>query len=301
MRLTLSVLFLLVSCGHQALKPWNPQKNAATQSVHQQVLAELDQQERTPAALVADVGANLADLSRVRPGKFSIYVFPKITSLHHKTSEPVETYLGPPRAFEVSVVAENPCQQFLQRGLFARLRPQDAFPASLGESRGRRCAIIEVTDLQLKQKSRGLLRPGDTLMQRLFVDDAYTVYAIDAVLYDTPRSDRTVRLVNDENLSSQSGLSLFPIDLPSRRARVSAGDPLRAFGALFDDVAVHQIRARHQRSFVTPECQGAVSSERDALGSLVKVGWCRGLPWPSYSENARFFSVTQPLTLGGRP
>lgn len=301
MHFMLSVFFLLVSCSHHSLQSWNPRKNAATQSVHQQVLAELDQQQRTPAALVADVGANLADLSRIRPGKFSVYVFPKITSLHHKTSGPVETYLGPPRSFEFSVVAENPCQQFLQRGLFAGLKPQDVFPVALGENRSRRCAIIEVTDLQLKQKPRGLLRPGDTLMQRLFVDDSYTVYAIDAVLYDTPRANRTVRMVNDEKLSSQSGLSLFPIDLPSRRAQVSPGDPLGSFKPLFDDVAVHQIRSRHQRSFVSTDCSGAVSRERDALGSLVTVGWCRGLPWPAYSENARFLSVTQPLTLGGRP
>lgn len=301
MRFTLSVLFLLTSCGHHHLKTWNPQKNAATQSVHRQVLDELDQQARSPAALVSDIGANLADLARIKPGKFSVYVFPKVTSLHHKTSEPVETYLGRPRAFEFSVIAENPCQQFLQRGLFAGLKPQDVFPVTLGENRTRRCAIIEVTDLQLKQKSRGLLKPGDTLMQRLFVDDAYNVYAVDAVLYDTPRANRTVRTLNDEKLASQSGLSLFPIDLPSRRAKVTSGDPLSAFKPLYDDVAVHQIRARHQRSFASTECQGAVSIERDALGSLVKVGWCRGMPWPAYSENARFLSVTQPLALGGRP
>lgn len=300
MRSILPAVLFLVSCAHAPGGPWNPHKNAATKAAHQQVLSELESQQRTPASVTADLGANLADLNRLRPGKFSVFVFPKVSTIHHKTAEPVETYLGAPRAFEVSVIAENPCQQFIQRGLFASLTPRDVYPASLAENRSRRCAILEVTDLQLKNKARGALKPGDALMQRLFLDDAYQVYAVDSVLYETPRSNRTVRVLNDEKLAANSGLSLFPIDLPSRRAKVSTGVPADGFAASLDGVAVHQIRARHLRSFATPRCRGAVTTDRDVLGSQVRIGWCQGMPWPAFSETARFVSVTQPLSLGGQ-
>jgi hypothetical protein len=299
MRFILPVLFIVSSCAHQPVTGWNPQRNAATQKIHDETLQALANDGRVPASPVPDLSVSLRDLTRVKPGKFEVYVFPKVSGIQNKTSEMNDVYLSQPRAFEVSVIAENPCRQFIQRGLFARLKPKDIFPQTLAENVARRCAIIEVTDKRLKAIGRGTLKTNDLLSMRLFVDDTYRVHAVDSTLYETPSKNRVVRIINEENLSAFSGLSLFPVDLPSNRAKFVAGNPSEHFNSLLDGVAIHQIRNRYSRSFAPVQCEGGVTTERDDYGSMVKVGWCKGVPWPAYTENARFFSVTQPITVGG--
>lgn len=299
MRFILPLFIIVSSCAHQPVTGWNPQKNAATQRMHEETLKALADDGRVPASPVPDLSVSLSDLNRVKPGKFEVYVFPKVSGIQNKTSDTTDVYLSQPRAFEVSVIAENPCRQFIQRGLFASLKPKDVFPSALADNATRRCAIIEVTDKRLKSIGRGELKTNDQLSMRLFVDDTYRVHAVDSTLYETPSKNRVVRIVNEENLSAFSGLSLFPVDLPSSRAKYVAGKPSEQFNSLLDGVAVHQIRNRFARNFAPVDCDGGVTSERDDYGSLVKVGWCKGMPWPAYTENARFFSVTQPLSVGG--
>jgi hypothetical protein len=266
--------------------------------MHQEVLALLDSQGRTPASPAGDVGAKLVDLAKLRPGKFEVYVFPKLTNQTNKAMDADDSYLGKPQAFEVSVVAENPCKQFIQRGLFGNLRPADAFPTALANG-DRRCAIIEVTDKRLRTINRALLRANDVLMTRLFVDDTYHVHATDRVIHLNAGTVRTIRALGTENSAGFSGLSLFPIDLPPQTAQFAAGKPADSFRTQLDGVTLYQIRRHHSRAFTTSQCSGGVMSYRDDYGANTRIGWCQGLPWPSFIENSRFVSVSQPLSVGG--
>ncbi len=296
MRLSLMLGLILAGCAHGP-SVWSPQKNAATQQVHQEVLAELESEGRTPASPSTELGARLADLNKVRPGKFEVYVFPKLSNQTRKSWDGEDTYLGKPQAFEVSVVAENPCKQFLQRGLFANLKPAQAFAANLADG-DRRCAILEFTDKRLRQLDRARLKRDDILVTRLFIDDAYQVHATDRVIYQTASAVRTVRKVNSDESAGFSGLSLFPVDLPAKKSSFVNGSPAQSFSSI-DGVALYQVRRHHLKTFSVPQCQGGVVSYKDEYGANAKIGWCRDLPWPSFSENARFISVTQPLSVGG--
>lgn len=298
MRLSLMLGLIFAGCAQGP--SWSPQKNAATQQVHQEVLAQLESEGRTPASPALELGARLSDLNKVKPGKFEIYVFPKLSNQTRKSWDGEDTYLGKPQAFEVSVVAENPCKQFLQRGLFANLKPVQAFAANLAQG-DRRCAILEFTDKRLRQLDRARLKRDDVLMTRLFIDDAYHVHATDRVIYETANSVRTVRVVNSDDAgynAAFTGLSLFPVDLPPKKASYSTGILAESFKSI-DGVAVYQVRRHHLKTFSVPQCQGGVVSYNDEYGAKAKIGFCAGLPWPSFSENARFISVTQPLSVGG--
>lgn len=286
------------ACAHRSPQSWEPQKNAATQRVHQQVLAELSEEGRRPASPLVDLSARVSDLNRVRPGKFEVYVFPKVTSQTSKSLDGDEGYLAKPRVFEVSLVAENPCRQFIQRGLFANLRPQEVFPAELAERVERRCAILEVTDKRLRTIGRGELKLNDELKRRVFIDDSYRVHAVDHTIYETPAKNREVRVLNTEGLAMLSGLSLFPVDFPSARAKARATQLQGEFAALLDGIALYQL-GRLNKSFRAVDCEGSVLQDRDDLGSAVRIGWCKGMPWPAYVENERFFAVTQNVSLGG--
>jgi len=290
MRHLLSFLLFLGGCAQGPA--WK--KNAATERAHEKVMAELSSKDRR--VLASDFTANLADLSKVKPGKFEVYVFPKISEQNHKFAKGVDVYLGKPRAFEVSIIAENPCKQFIKGNLFASLKPATVFPAVLAEG-NRRCAILEVTDKSLRTADRARLKRNDVLLTRLFLDDEYQAHGIDRVLYETASQDRTVRALS-ENGRVSSGLSLFPVDLPPASAMFTESYPTQEFNQL-DGIAVHQIRKRHNRAFAPTSCRGGVMNYKDDYGSHVKLGWCSGLPWPTYIDNARFFSVTQPLSVGG--
>jgi len=296
MRLSLMLGLIVAGCAHGP-SVWSPQKNAATQLAHQEVLAQLESDGRAPASPATELGARLSDLNKVKPGKFEVYVFPKLSNQTRKSWDGEDTYLGKPQAFEVSVVAENPCQQFLLRGLFANLKPAQAFAANLADG-DRRCAILEFTDKRLRQLDRARLKRDDVLMTRLFIDDAYQVHATDRVIYQTASAVRTVRMVNSDEAAGFSGLSLFPVDLPAKKSSFVSGSPAQSFSSI-DGVALYQIRRHHLKSFSMPQCQGGVASYKDEYGANAKIGWCRDLPWPSFSETARFISVTQPLVVGG--
>ncbi len=297
MRLSLLLGLMLAGCAHGP-SVWSPQKNAATKQVHEEVLAHLESEGRVPASPSTELGARLSDLNKVKPGKFEVYVFPKLSNQTRKSWDGEDTYLGKPQAFEVSVIAENPCKQFILRGLFANLKPAQAFAATLAEG-DRRCAIIEFSDKRLRQLDRARLNRGDVLKTRLFIDDAYQVHATDRVVYQTASQVNTVRLVNSDETAGFSGLSLFPIDLPAKKSTFVTGSPAQSFNSQLDGVAVYQIRRHHLKTFSVPQCQGGVATYKDEYGSNAKVGWCRDLPWPSFSENSRFISVTQPLAVGG--
>jgi hypothetical protein len=293
----LFALFILSSCSQMSPSRWNPHRNVATQRVHAETLLALSKEDRLPASPAPELGARLGDLNKVKPGKFEVYVFPKMNSQNRKSKEADEVYLGRPQVFEVSLIAENPCKQFITQRLFAQLKAGQAFPVALA-STSKRCAVIEFTDKKLKTRGKGDLKLNDVLVTRLFLDEDYKVYSVDRDIYESTGKTKTVRMLNVDSLDSTSGLSLFPIDLPIQKISFELKNPKASFEKNLDGIAVYQIQKHHNRKFQVPDCSGGVMKFKDELGSPVTLGWCQNMPWPSFSENSRFLSVTQPLTLG---
>lgn len=274
---------------------WDPLKNAATKASHKEALEELNSQKvRRPASLMAELNMNFGDLRKLSPAKFEVYVFPKISSQTMRENMESEEFLGPPRLFEVSILAIGPCKQFIVDGHFSKYRPKEAFPVNLAATADRRCGILEISDRKLATVDKALLKQDDQLVVRLFIDEAYKIHATDHVIFETRNQNRVVRRVSQEE-GIASGLSYFPLDLPAGNARTTKAELGKQFSKKLDGVSVHQIQKSYSRSFSAPSCDGVVFSSKDPLGGTSTVGWCRGTPWPTYLENSRFFSVTQPL------
>lgn len=289
---------LLMSCTSAQKADFGTDENAASRRAHDEVIEMLRARNegRKPASSPTELAARLTDLNQVRPGRFEVYVFPKVKNQNVKEATANEEILGSPQVFEVSLVAGSPCQTFAKGQLFNNLRPKEVFQVSdVNPNQG--CAIIEVTSRKLKSLNKALIYRDDLLQVRLFVDDAYRGHGYDYAIFNDSQNLRTVRTANNLSTPVSSGLTLFPIDLPSAESRVYPGDPGQVISQRLDAVAIGQIQRKFNRNFRIPSCQGAVFDSRDSSGSPVSIGWCRGMPWSHYIENARFIAITQPLSV----
>jgi hypothetical protein len=289
------LFFIFSGCAVLAPRIWDPYKNSATQASHQKILQELEENsKRSPASLLSDFKINFRALRALSPAKFEVYVFPKISSQNSKELDNDESYLGPPRVFEISILAVNPCSQFINEGLFSKYRAREAFPAELAEGNNRHCAILQITDKYLMGLDKALLRQDDQLSLRIFIDDTYKLHAIDHIHYVSRGDIKIVRRIG-ENEALSSDLSFFPVDLPFLNSKMKPGSVDQEFSNLLDPVALFQIQQKYSASFRQPKCDGVTISQFDSLSGNTRIGWCQGVPWPSYIENLRFFSVSTPL------
>ena len=304
---------LLAACSHstEKVESSNVKKSDGYEAALEKAFAEIAEYStpRNPAA--APAGINLRELGIVKPGKFKIYVFPVLRSQTLKSTDDDEplfktaadearSRLGPPLEYEVSTIAENPCVQFIERGLFAKHNPKQFFDPALAKNNDRRCAIVEVTAMRMKSADRSLIKRDDMLKTTLFLDDAYMLHGYEVEKFVSGRETKTVRVkTSDAQLVSTSGLTLFPVDIPTveilGRPNVRQGqlEVARKLGKM----GLAQIRKKYMRSFATSDCKGVEAVYTDYYGSRVSVGWCEGLPFPQYMENGRFLAITQPLSV----
>lgn len=252
---------------------------------------------RNPTSILAqDLNYKLKDLNKIRPGKFEIYVFPKISTKHMKSTEFSDVLIGKPQVFDVSLLAYSACQKFIESDLFKKYHAQSFFRAEeLNDDQG--CAIVEITSRSLKKLNRSLISKGDILTYRLFLNDSYQVhgYEIDSFIDGQNLSVTSVKTDPKDPISS--GLSLFPVDLPqafvSEKLNQSKIQDLSI--KWIDNIAINQIKRKLNSKFKIQDCKATLFEYEDYYGNTSKVAWCQGLPWPSYSENDRFVSITQPL------
>lgn len=286
-----------------------PDQSATYQHELDKAFAELDRQAPRKPAQVAPT-FEFAALNRISPGKFKVFVFPKLRQFASKSNEDAEALfkneaeekasrLGRPEEFEVTAVAENPCHQFISGGLFSKLNAKDYFDNSLGKNHAHRCAILEVTSLKMKNANRSLVRRDDLLRTRLYLDDAYRVHGYETEKFIDSQTTQMIRVKAEGAQSATSGLTLFPIDIPQlslfrSNAVKNATIDIRN---KIDTFAVNQIRKKLMGSFIPVSCAGFQANYTDYYGSKVEVGWCEGLPFPQYMENDRFLAITQPLTV----
>lgn len=274
----------------------NASKSLA-QMKHEEIIQELNSKrtERAPASSVSDtLGTNLKDLNRLSPGKFEVYVFPKISSRHLKT-EDAEIFMGKPEAFEVSVLAISPCKEFIENNLFGKYSAQEAFPQELAEG-SRQCAIMEYTSKALRVIGKGDLRKDDLLKVRLFLDDEYKIHATDYEYYQNPSKTSMTR-IKSENEEVYTGLNLYPIELPAGLSKATKTSLREIYNGKIDDVSVFQVRQKLNRSFSLSDCRALLFTQKNSLGENTRIGWCEKMPWPSYMENGRFISIIQPISL----
>ncbi len=259
--------------------------------------------QRTPAAqlsIAANAHAKLSDLNKIKPGRFEVYVYPKMSSQNLKTKSNEAPLLMKPQVYEVATIAMTPCQTMISGRMFAKYRPDLVFAADLGKDDKRDCAIVQVTSKTMRQRPHSLIRPNDVLAIRLYLDDEYRLHGQEKDIYVDSRNLRVDRIKNDPNLPSSSGLSLFPIDLPTEFMMIQ-GFPAKArlqsaSDSGLDRLAVKQAQ-RLNHNFQTANCDAAVFKHISYYGAVTSVNWCQGLPWPAKMENARFTAVTQPIQL----
>jgi hypothetical protein len=305
--ITLLVFSVAVGCSHvqkstEASGTYTHEVNKAFAEAAERAA---DTKNRQPAS-----GTELAQLARLVPGKFKIYVFPKLKSLAEKNlgddhalfrsaDEEHFSRLGQPQEYEVSTIAISPCHQFISGNLFAKLGAKEYFAAELNENKARQCAIVEVTSLKIKNANRALIRRDDLLRTRLFLDDSYVLHGYDLERYVDGQNTKVTRVRIATKEASTSGLTQFPVDIPtlailggslSSKIQVDTSRKI-------DRLAINQVRNRFMRSFIAPSCSGVVSKYTDYFGSKVETGWCNGSPFPQYMENSRFVAITQSLSV----
>ncbi len=293
-----SFLISTVSCSQLEIRKWNPHKDELSQQIHRDIIDNLKNSSHSLRGPAGDnfLNESFDRLKYMSPGKFEIYVFPKFSSMTSKENGD-EDYLGPPKLFEVSLLAVNTCDQFINFGLFKKFRPQDIFPASLGENKKRHCAILEIENKSLTSMNKSLLKQDDQLVVRIFIDDNYQTYGVDQINYQSRGDFKIIRRIA-ENESLTAGLSFFPMDLPIERSIQENVSPPENFDHLLDGVAIFQIRNKYSKNFQSTRCNGKVYRHKDPFGGIVQIGWCQGFAWPTYLENSRYFSVTSSFKVG---
>lgn len=253
----------------------------------------------------------LGDLRKVSPHRFKIFVFPKVSKQIRKSMADNEIVLGKPSVVEVSPVAVNQCSEF-SKGFGGKWHPNDYYPAELVAAESTRlCAILEFTDVRLRDLNKALLRNGDVLKKRIYIDDRYLAYGVES---DMISGKRTVTLVKnrlDPEEGISSALEGIPVDLPVLTN--PDANKLKAFS--FKDLAVPangQARIgfdperpldrlmqsqilKLDRKYRVNACQGTSFSYLDSMRKNVKVYWCSGMPWPQAVETGQYFAVTQNL------
>ncbi len=305
--ITLLVISVAIGCSHvqkttEGSATYQHEVNKAFEEAAER---SANVERRKPAS-----GAEIAQLARLAPGKFKVYVFPKRRNLADKfmgddapiyrnADEERFSLLGQPQEYEVSTIAMSPCHQFISGNQFSKLGAKDYFEAELAENKSRQCAIVEVTSLKIKNADRALIRRDDLLRTRLFIDDAYVLHGYDLERHVNGQNTKVTRVKAAANEASSSGITQFPVDIPTVAI---LGGSLSTRGQIdtskkVDRLAVNQVRKHFMRGFSAPSCSGVISKYTDFFGSKVEVGWCDGSPFPQYMENSRFVAVTQTLSV----
>jgi hypothetical protein len=308
---------LLAGCAHKTQIPADyQQKLYEKYSADYQVESQTVREPSSEAALQT-LKVQLGDLNKLKPGKFEIYVFPKMNQMNSKEIASDDTVLlGKPIVNEVSVIAVNDCKFFLVQGGFAKTGAKNYFPATLAQSK-KKCAIVEVTSKSIRNLNKSLLRTGDELRKRLFLDDSYLVYGLETDYYsrDEKQSNlnqKTVGMKFPSGSATTSGMGFIPVDMPVLQnisstevveantvfadvKRKNVADfTFKSDGAVVDALAIRQI-SRLNKQFKTPQCGLRKFTYKDYYRKKVEMYWCEGMPWPQVVENNQFVAVTQNL------
>jgi hypothetical protein len=249
-------------------------------------LAEMRDAERLPAS-DGDLGATIRPDFKGLRRELKVVVLPKVSNQTEKTRAPLTERYGEPLVYTFHARRLVACKSLVGEKIngspHAELFAPNGAAAPAGD-----CAILEV------KRTRPELRPAqyrhDVISETLYLDSSYRAYGLDTRIgHDRKDIERaTLRLSPGEALSS--GLSLFPVDLPSpaqvsRARRVPAQLPPEV---LADEAA----RAHLSREGAQLGCgEGFEINYRDAFGSPVRVLWCAGARWPSLVETRRFLAV----------
>lgn len=261
--------------------------------------------------------ALLTNLNKIQPGRFEIYLFPKISPQTARNNLTEDTVLGRPKVMEVAIPTVGSCQYLIGgQGGFKKYNPQQYFLPDVISARSQ-CAIIEITSKSLLNLPPPLRKPGDVLRKRLFIDDAYRVHGLETDLFVNGRDIETVgQRLDPRQPFNGSGLHGFPLEFPpllgaiewpgvtltkiSLRDRFSkSSGPMAQLSfdeknLTIDQIAQAQIK-KINHSFDLPACQAISFQYRSSFSHLVTVDWCEYSPWPQIVNTPNFLAVTQNL------
>jgi hypothetical protein len=224
-------------------------------------------------------GADFGKLAR----RVEFVVFPKTTDIAEKVLRRGPARLAAPVTFAAQAQRHLECGRLLRENS-AQWAHREFF-AGLERST-EKCAILRVFQVA-PAPSPANTRVGDVNEIRLYLDGGYRPYGIEHFIQTSNRDTRKEKVGLDPELSTSSGLSLFPIDLPSanpsRLAEFRRGPLDRRTER--DTWYKNKIRALG----VENHCEDAAWIKWvDDFGSVNQAAWCRGDAWPTYVENDRF-------------
>lgn len=315
---------LLAACSHWHKNANNIQVPANYQeALHQKVGADLIAESdamRSPANegwQLQTLKTQLGDFNKIKPGKFEIYVFPKMQTMTHMEIGEEGILLGKPHIAEVSVLAVTTCEAFINKAAFSKYNPASYFNAKLAENKQGKCAIVGVTSRSMRDANRSLLREGDVLAKRLYLDEQFNVYGIETDFYskDAKQNEmnmKTTGMKLGPGMPSTSGLDFIPVDMPAlgkiqkmdtvdfRTVFAATSKPtdftFQKNGTLVDRMALRQI-GRLNKNFRIPSCAMKKMSYKDHYRKQVEMYWCEGVPWPQVVNSLQFLAVTQNISV----
>jgi hypothetical protein len=151
------------------------------------------------------------DLARLR-GSIEVVVFPKLSNIADKNSEPGYVEYGRPIVYTFNVVRNLECAK-LVRERTDKWSHQVYFK-DLATS-DKRCAVLRVFQ-SVPQRKPANTRRGDIKEVHVYLDSDYGVYGYDYEIMRSRRDAELLRVQTDPSLAAagSSGLGLIPLDLP---------------------------------------------------------------------------------------
>jgi hypothetical protein len=318
--LALAIGLLITGCAQ------HPKTSTTTRFNHDynkalwaKVAQEIDteiEKSRQPAtaafqSIPALIGNKFSDL-RGKNKSFEIYVFSKMNNKAVKTNEsPLEVYLSKPIRMSVKVPYASGCAFLMSN--FKDFRAAQYFPANYADNKGLNCAVIEITNSRVAELNRPLLRDGDELKKRIYIDDQYRVFGVETDYY-SGQEGRLVLATSgqkfDGNSSTTAGIGFIPAEMPSAisiektalkkvsevfDSSMSSAKELSynysSDKTVIDAIALKQIQ-RLNKAFKAPNCEFREINYQDNLGRSNRMYWCQGAAWPSVVDSGNFVAVT---------
>ncbi len=246
-------------------------------------VADMSDPSRLPASEVDLTSTIHPDFQGLRR-ELKVVVLPKRSNQTEKSRAPLEIEYGPAMTYTFHATRLVPCKKLVREKINGS--PHIEVFGEEAAASGADCAILNV------KRTYPELRPAeyrhDLIAMTVYLDSQYRGYGLETQIgHDRKDIERNVIKLNpSEGVSS--GLSLFPVDLPSPGHMARA--QLTAVSLPTDAYALKQLGKAGASLGCT---QGYEVRHRDAYGSPVRTVWCPGSRWPSLVETRRFLAVTK--------
>lgn len=318
--LALAIAMVLMSCAQSPQKSksvqhkYNPEyERALWEKVSQEIDYESERSRRPAASesMAALMNINFDDL-RQKNKSFELYVFAKMNNQAAKTQLGAkEVYLSKPIRMTVHVPFAAKCSFVIRN--FKDFHADKYYPAEFENDKDRGCAVIEITNNRVKDMQKPLLRDGDELKKRIYIDDQYHVYGVESDYYAGQEGSLELssfgqkydgtssitagigfipaEMVNSTSLDKVETVKVSDIFVEDINSAKSQGYNYSSNKTTIDLIAMNQMK-RLNKKFAAPKCTMKEIRYQDNLGRNNRMYWCEGSVWPAVVDSGNFVAVT---------